>query len=66
MAGYAARQAAAARERGDEARAAYWDRIAEKVDQAPPLAGEVRDRLAVLLRPTVADRPDVPARARAA
>lgn len=55
---YAERKAAEARARGDEARAAYWDAIRAKVDQAPPLNGEQRARLAVLLRPSV---PQVPA-----
>ncbi len=50
---YAARRAAEARGRGDEAQARYWERIASKVDQAPPLTAAQRDRLAVLLRPTV-------------
>ena len=64
---YAARKAAEARERGKEARelgdevqgrrwetqAEYFERIASKVDQAPPLTAAQRDRLAVLLRPTV-------------
>lgn len=48
---YAERMAAEARARGDEAKAAYWDRIRAKVDEAPPLDAETRSRLAVLLRP---------------
>lgn len=48
---YAARMAAEARARGDEAKARYWDGIQAKVDEAPPLDAATRSRLAVLLRP---------------
>ncbi|MGH3263206.1 MAG: hypothetical protein ACRDNS_14555, partial [Trebonia sp.] len=51
-------QLAAAREAGDrhgmrvqETEVARWTRVKRDVDAAPPLSGEVRDRLAVLLRP---------------
>lgn len=47
---YAQDKAAAARERGDEAEAAWWDRVRRDVDQAPSLTHAQRDRLAVLLR----------------
>ena len=47
---YAARMAAEARARGDEAKARYWDRIRAQVDQAPPFCPEQCSRLAVLLR----------------
>lgn len=48
---YAAQKIAEALERGDERAAAYWQRIKDLVDQAPPLSPEQRDRLRVLLQP---------------
>jgi hypothetical protein len=49
---YAAAQAEAARQRGDEAAARYWERIARVVDLSPPLTQTQRDQLAILLRPS--------------
>lgn len=49
---YAERMATEARAAGDAARARYWERVARRVDEAPPLTPEQRDRLRVLLRPT--------------
>lgn len=46
----AAERAAEAAERGDTAKAAYWDRIARIVDQAPPLTAAQKSRLRILLR----------------
>lgn len=54
---HADRMIAAALERGDKATAERWQRIKARVDQAPPLAPAVRDRLAVLLRPEPAPLP---------
>lgn len=48
---YAAQQADEAEARGDYAKAQFWRQIAAKVDEAPPLTPELRDRLRVLLRP---------------
>lgn len=44
-------RAALAAEQGDSATAAYWTRIAEVVDKAPPLSPEQKSILSVLLRP---------------
>lgn len=43
-------RAAAARERGDLAEAAYWSAVANTVDVAPPITPEMKERLRVLLR----------------
>lgn len=49
------RQIRLALERGDQAEADFWRRVKADVDEAPPLSPEVRDRLAVLLRPAPAE-----------
>ena len=43
--------------RGDTVTAERWRRIKARVDEAPPLTPEQRDRLAVLLRPVPAVSP---------
>lgn len=48
---YAADKAREARDCGDLAAAAWWDRVKVDVDAAPPLTETQRSRLAVLLRP---------------
>jgi hypothetical protein len=48
---YAARKAAEAARRGDQAALRFWTHVRDTVDQAPPLTDDQRDRLAVLLRP---------------
>lgn len=53
---YAERRAAEARERGDHTEAERWERIRAKVDTAPPLTAEQRDRLRVLLQPAAPAR----------
>jgi hypothetical protein len=40
-----------------DAQIARWERVKADVDAAPPLAGEARDKLAVLLRPAPAEVP---------
>jgi len=56
---YAERKAAEAAACGDSARAAYWTRIKEVVDQAPPLSAEQVARLQILMRPDfVRDAPE--------
>lgn len=66
------RQIRLALERGDQAEADFWRRVKADVDSAPPLAGEVRDKLAIILRPSPAPvistprQRAAPAKARAA
>jgi hypothetical protein len=50
---HADRMIAEAEARGDAAAVRYWRRIRARVDGAPPLGPELRDRLRILLRPTV-------------
>lgn len=47
---HAARMAAEALARGDDAKHRYWLRIQRQVDRAPPLTNAQLDRLVVLLR----------------
>jgi len=51
---YAERKAREAAERGDTAKAAYWLRIKELVDAAPPLSQAQRTQLRILLTPAPA------------
>jgi len=56
---YAERKIAEAVARGDSTQAAYWTRIKEVVDQAPPLSAEQIARLQILMRPDfVRDAPE--------
>lgn len=47
----AAERAAVARAKGDQQSARYWQRIADLVEQAPPLTQAQQDQLRILLRP---------------
>jgi hypothetical protein len=47
----AAERARQALARGDEQTARRWQRIADLVDQAPPLTQAQQDRLQILLQP---------------
>ena len=49
------RQIRLALERGNQAEAEFWERVRADVDQAPPLSAEVRDKLAIILRPAPAE-----------
>jgi len=51
------RMIAEAEARGDTAAAAYWQRIARVVDQAPPLTASQKDRLRILLQPAPVEAP---------
>jgi hypothetical protein len=54
MSSHADRMIEAATAAGEWAEVRRWERIRARVDQAPPLAGALRDQLAVLLRPAPA------------
>lgn len=65
MGSYADKRLAEAEAAGDEPQARYWERVRARVDAAPALSPAIRDRLAVLLRPT-AEQATPPARRTAA